>query len=232
MSAPYDSYGQGEPGGTPLSGPAPGQYPSYPQDSGYGQGQGQGYQNLGYAQTQSIGQAAGAGYGAQNPGYGAQAPGYGPGPGYAQGQYGPYPQGPYVQPGYAPYGGPRGYLQGGPVGFTEAVKQAISNIFTYQGRASRSAYWWVILANCLVMLAAEIILVIFTALHVAVLGDLIFVGALIAVFLVSLSLLVRRLHDSDKSGWFALLELIPFVGGIVLLVFALLDGTPGPNRFG
>jgi uncharacterized membrane protein YhaH (DUF805 family) len=42
---------------------------------------------------------------------------------------------------------------------------------------------------------------------------------------------VRRLHDSDKSGWWLLLTLIP-VGGLVLFIFYLLDGTRGPNRHG
>ena len=48
----------------------------------------------------------------------------------------------------------------------------------------------------------------------------------------SMAVTIRRLHDQDKSGWFILLGLIPFVGGIILLVFYCLDGTRGPNRFG
>ena len=43
---------------------------------------------------------------------------------------------------------------------------------------------------------------------------------------------VRRFHDQDKSGWFVLLGLIPYVGGLIVLVFMCLPGTPGPNRFG
>jgi uncharacterized membrane protein YhaH (DUF805 family) len=54
----------------------------------------------------------------------------------------------------------------------------------------------------------------------------------IGLFLTSLSLMVRRLHDTDRSGWWYLIAFVPFVGGIVLLVFTLLKGTPGPNRFG
>ena len=42
---------------------------------------------------------------------------------------------------------------------------------------------------------------------------------------------MRRLHDSDKSGWWYLLAFVPF-GGLVVLVFTLLPGTPGPNRYG
>ncbi len=50
-------------------------------------------------------------------------------------------------------------------------------------------------------------------------------------FLPSFAVSVRRLHDSDKSGWWLLLGAIPF-GAFVLLIFYLLDGTRGPNRFG
>lgn len=46
-----------------------------------------------------------------------------------------------------------------------------------------------------------------------------------------LAVLVRRLHDSDKSGWWILIYFVPF-GSLVLFVFTVLNGTPGPNRFG
>jgi uncharacterized membrane protein YhaH (DUF805 family) len=51
-------------------------------------------------------------------------------------------------------------------------------------------------------------------------------------FIPNLAVTIRRLHDTDKSGWFILLGLIPLVGAIVLLVFYFMDGTRGPNRFG
>jgi uncharacterized membrane protein YhaH (DUF805 family) len=43
---------------------------------------------------------------------------------------------------------------------------------------------------------------------------------------------VRRLHDQDKSGWLILLSFIPYIGGLILLVLMLIDGTPGANRYG
>ncbi len=55
---------------------------------------------------------------------------------------------------------------------------------------------------------------------------------MLVVGLSGLSVGVRRLHDSDKSGWMLLLGLIPFIGGIIVLVLLLLPSTPGPNRFG
>lgn len=54
----------------------------------------------------------------------------------------------------------------------------------------------------------------------------------LALFIPSLAVTVRRLHDQDKSGWLVLVAFIPIVGGIILLVLMLLEGTQGPNRFG
>lgn len=54
----------------------------------------------------------------------------------------------------------------------------------------------------------------------------------IAVFLPSLAVAIRRLHDTDRSGWWVLISLVPLIGGIWLLILMVLDGTPGGNRFG
>lgn len=54
----------------------------------------------------------------------------------------------------------------------------------------------------------------------------------VLLFIPNLAVAVRRLHDQDKSGWWILIGFVPLIGGIWLLVLYLLDGTPGPNRFG
>jgi len=54
----------------------------------------------------------------------------------------------------------------------------------------------------------------------------------LAVLIPSLAVTVRRLHDTDRTGWWVLIGLVPFVGGIVLLVFMCLEGTRGPNQYG
>jgi uncharacterized membrane protein YhaH (DUF805 family) len=54
----------------------------------------------------------------------------------------------------------------------------------------------------------------------------------LATLIPTIAVLVRRLHDTDRSGWWALLNLVPLVGGLVLLVFTVLDSQPGANRFG
>jgi uncharacterized membrane protein YhaH (DUF805 family) len=168
----------------------------------------------------------------QQPPYGQQQP-YGQ-PTYGQQPYGSYPGGPYGAPqfGYgAPWPPPGGdpYLHGGPVGFGDAIKLAVSNAFVYQGRASRSAYWWFALFTSIVSLVVDIV---FLQVIGGAAGFGIYALVALGLVVVSLPLVVRRLHDIDRTGWWLLIALIPFVGGIVLFVFSLLAGTRGPNRFG
>lgn len=68
-------------------------------------------------------------------------------------------------------------------------------------------------------------------------GFSIFAGLLMAIIVLasivpSIAVQVRRFHDQDKSGWFVLLGFIPYVGGLIVLVFMCLEGTSGPNKFG
>jgi uncharacterized membrane protein YhaH (DUF805 family) len=239
MSTPNDPYSP-----YPSGAPDAGQQGGYgqPQQGGYGQPQQGGYgqpQQGGYGQPQQggYGQPQQGGHGQpQQGGYGQpQQGGYGQ---PQQGGYTPYGGGPYgqqpSQPGYGgPYDppppGPDGYLRGGAVGFGDAIKLAFQNSFVYQGRASRSAYWWYALFAFILYLVADVIFLRAIG-HGAGLG-LYFIFA-IGMLIVSLPLSVRRLHDTDRSGYWLFIGLIPFVGGIVLLVFTLLAGTRGPNRFG
>lgn len=55
---------------------------------------------------------------------------------------------------------------------------------------------------------------------------------LLASLVTCLTVQIRRFHDQDRSGWFVLLNLIPYVGWAIVLAFMLVDGTPGDNRFG
>jgi uncharacterized membrane protein YhaH (DUF805 family) len=54
----------------------------------------------------------------------------------------------------------------------------------------------------------------------------------LATIVPALAVLIRRLHDTGKSGWWALIGLVPLIGGIVLLVFTLLDSEAVANKFG
>lgn len=96
----------------------------------------------------------------------------------------------------------------------------------FAGRARRKEYWMFVLFNFLAQLVLNIL--------DGVLGTSGILSLVynLAVLLPSLAVCSRRLHDTDRSAWWMLIALVPFVGGIVLLVFMCLDGTPGENRFG
>jgi len=144
----------------------------------------------------------------------------------------PYQPGPY--PAGARPVTPLTYLQGSPVGFGEAIKQGLSNGFVYRGRASRSAFWWFILFTYIASFTLEgiifIPLLMSSGAGTLAIFAIVFIVA-IYLDLVALSLLVRRLHDIDRSGWWFFIGLVPFVGPIVLFIFTLLDGTFGPNSY-
>ena len=116
--------------------------------------------------------------------------------------------------------------------FTQAIKSGFSNYVKFSGRAIRSEFWFWQLFVFLTILAIAVVGGIIAAINPNVGFGIMLVGMLIAVlgFLVpGLAVTVRRLHDSDKSGWFILLTFIPFlaIGTICLIVFGCLPGTPG-----
>ncbi|OQX28955.1 MAG: hypothetical protein B0D92_06230 [Spirochaeta sp. LUC14_002_19_P3] len=102
----------------------------------------------------------------------------------------------------------------------------------FNGRARRKEYWYYALISAIVVfllnLAGCAVDLPFSMADFYSLGNL--YG--LAVLLPSLGVVVRRLHDTDRSGWFALLGLIPIVGAIVLIVFMAQDSTPGENIYG
>jgi uncharacterized membrane protein YhaH (DUF805 family) len=163
------------------------------------------------------------------PGGGGGNPGGYSGPGYPGGYSGPgYPGGGYdPQQGFQ-QGSQQGYLQGGPVDFQGAIRQQFQNVTNFNGRASRSAYWWYALA----LLIADVVLQIISGVAGSSALTLLISLILLVVGLSGLSVGVRRLHDTDKSGWWILIGIIPIIGTIILIVFLCTPGTPGPNRFG
>lgn len=93
------------------------------------------------------------------------------------------------------------------------------------GRASRTEYWMFFLTNLIII---AILWVICFALHNLVLYWL----YLLVLFVPGIAVGVRRLHDTDRSGWWLLLGFIPFIGAVVVVVFMTIDSSPGQNRFG
>ena len=123
------------------------------------------------------------------------------------------------------------------MGFGAAIQSFFSNYANFRGRARRSEYWFVALFLFLTNLGTLIIdgAVFATDIDAFLLGGGWGpVGLLwaIAVLLPSIAIVVRRLHDTNRSGWWLLIALIPLVVAIILFVFTVLDSTPGENRFG
>lgn len=102
----------------------------------------------------------------------------------------------------------------------------------FTGRSRRKEYWMFFL---LVLVVAIVV-----GLVEGILGLSGMIGPygpistlfLLAILVPSIAVGIRRLHDTDRSGWWILIGLVPFVGGLILLVFYCLEGTRGPNQFG
>lgn len=106
--------------------------------------------------------------------------------------------------------------------------KVLKNYATFSGRARRKEYWMFSLFNCIVwlilcglMLASESSLI--TGISVLY---------IFATFIPSLSVIVRRLHDIERSGWFYFISFIPVVGPIIVLVWLCKEGATSANRYG
>jgi uncharacterized membrane protein YhaH (DUF805 family) len=166
-----------------------------------------------------------------------------------------YGQAPYTQPGYgqgyqatpsyglAPY---TAVLDANPrpsVTMPQALKLWLKNWKNFSGRASRSEFWWtylgLVIAETVVSIVFMIVGLIFAAatnssdaaavVLFLLLGVVGLVG--LAALVPSLALGVRRLHDTNQSGWMYLLTFIPYVGGIVLLVLMAQPSNAMGARF-
>jgi uncharacterized membrane protein YhaH (DUF805 family) len=110
--------------------------------------------------------------------------------------------------------------------------EALKKYAVFSGRSRRMEYWYFVLFNLVVYIVLSLIDGLLGTYNiVSGVGLLSGIYAL-AVLIPTLALWVRRLHDIDRTGWWVLINLIPLVGTIVLLVFALTPGTPGSNRYG
>ncbi len=163
-----------------------------------------------------------------------------------------YPQQPYQQPGYVqvPHGVPVVKPQ---MGFVEACKTCfIDKYCCFTGRARRSEYWWYMLGVFIIQTILSAVTLPFLLKTIIETNDPMAIYtspiywvmcAFSLVFLLpSLGAMVRRLHDTGRSGhwlWLYFICIIPIVGAIVLLVFAVIlivwttqDSDPRPNKYG
>ena len=116
------------------------------------------------------------------------------------------------------------------MGFGDAIQSFYKNFNDLSGRSSRSEYWWAYLFVNLLLIPVFAVVVLLSIV-VPFLGGLIFVAYIVIHALPFCTLLVRRLHDTGRSGWIALLNLVPF-GGIAVLVLTLQESDAGQNQYG
>ena len=114
--------------------------------------------------------------------------------------------------------------------------------FDFSGRSRRKEYWMFALLIFLIYIVMAFLSVMSggsaemgeapTGGAASMVIGLVFLVWAVGTLIPSLAVAVRRLHDTDRSGWWLLIGLVPLVGGLVLLYFYLIEGTHGPNRFG
>lgn len=108
------------------------------------------------------------------------------------------------------------------------------NYANFNGRARRSEYWYFQLFNIIILIALLMLGGGFSygAEGGSGLGMTPYFIYALASFIPNLALVVRRLHDVGKSGWFLLISLIPLIGVIWLFILYCTEGTTGPNQYG
>ncbi len=101
----------------------------------------------------------------------------------------------------------------------------LQNYANFNGRASRSEFWWFVLANFLISIILSFVDQILGVQFFSTLYSL-------AVLIPGIAVSVRRLHDIGKSGWNLLLGLIPIIGAIILIIWYVKESDPEENQYG
>ena len=102
----------------------------------------------------------------------------------------------------------------------------------FGGRAQRKEYWFFVLFNTLVSIGLTVIDGATGTLNAGIGMGLLSGVYSLAVFIPSLAVTVRRLHDTGRSGWWLLIVLIPLIGALALLAFLIFDSQPDENQYG
>jgi uncharacterized membrane protein YhaH (DUF805 family) len=121
------------------------------------------------------------------------------------------------------------------VKLVDAWKRVVlENYAVFTGRADLGEFWWFILAWFVSYIGLIVVGGILGGIadFFAFLFILVYFVYAIGMIVPSVAVMVRRLHDTGRSGWWYFIGLVPFVGGIILLVFLASRGNPGPNEYG
>ncbi len=120
---------------------------------------------------------------------------------------------------------------------SQAVKSVLKeNYCNFSGRARRSEYWNFILFTMILSYIVYFVALVFVALFkdsfIILIPLILFFAFFIYLFIPGLAVMVRRLHDTGRSGLYYFIGFIPFVGEILLLIFLLEDSQPNTNMYG
>ena len=121
--------------------------------------------------------------------------------------------------------------------FQTALRSFWKRYRDFRGRSRRSEYWFIQLFLVVTNIAVAIIDLALMGWDVDRFianggGGIVGLVWILVTIVPALAVLVRRLHDTGKSGWWALVGFLPLVGAVVLLVFTVTDSSPGENKFG
>lgn len=114
---------------------------------------------------------------------------------------------------------------------SRAVERVFSKYFVFRGRATRSEYWYFVLFLGLINLLISAVAPLIDPKSETGLAAFVFVVELV-LLVPYIAVTVRRLHDTNRSGWWLFIWLIPVLGPVVLLVFTLQKSDIKANRFG
>ena len=112
------------------------------------------------------------------------------------------------------------------------VKTVFRKYATFQGRAQRAEYWYFVLFYVIVYMVLGFLDGSLSRPAEEPSWGLLSGVFALATLVPSIAVSVRRLHDTNRSGWWMLVMFVPLIGQLVMLIFMVLDGTPGDNRFG
>ena len=110
--------------------------------------------------------------------------------------------------------------------------EVLKKYAVFSGRARRKEYWYFVLFNILFAILAGVIDGVLGTYDPDAGIGLVGVIYSLAVLLPGIAVSVRRLHDTDRSGWWLLIALIPLIGPLILLIFFVQGSEPRENRFG
>jgi uncharacterized membrane protein YhaH (DUF805 family) len=114
-------------------------------------------------------------------------------------------------------------------------KVILKNYANFEGRARRAEYWNFVLANFLILIPLYLIGIagIFSeSSALSMLGMGLYGILALGTLVPSIAAVVRRLHDTNKSGWYYFIAFIPLIGAIILLVWLFTDGDRNTNTYG